>query len=106
MAFGVRAKKIKNQVRKNEELTGEEWRRRYMQTQHNTRVLVQAVESMEAELSRWRGGNAVPPSEWFSRDAYHKILSGDVMKEQEKSEEPTRKPKGGERPLFSHYPGL
>ncbi|CAD5221658.1 unnamed protein product [Bursaphelenchus xylophilus] len=72
LMFGQRAKTIKNVVVVNQELTAAEWKRRYEQEREKVTQLRNQLKSLlnvEAELKRWRSGEKVPESEWFSVDA-------------------------------------
>lgn len=51
-----RAKTIKNSVMVNEELTAEEWKRRYEKEKEKNACLTGLVERYEAELAKWRAG--------------------------------------------------
>lgn len=61
-----RAKTIKNVVVVNEELTAEEWKRRYERERDKAMRLRSILLSMENEVKRWRTGERVPNSDWSS----------------------------------------
>lgn len=61
--FGKRAKTVKNVVCVNEELTAEEWKRRYEREKEKVARLKGKVEKLEAEVNRWRSGETVRPEE-------------------------------------------
>jgi kinesin family member 5 len=61
--FGKRAKTVKNVVCVNEELTAEEWKRRYEREKEKNGRLKGKLEKLEAELARWRAGEKVDVSE-------------------------------------------
>lgn len=51
-----RAKTIKNSVVVNEELTAEEWKRRFEKERDKNTRLKGIIERYEAELAKWRAG--------------------------------------------------
>lgn len=67
--FGRRAKTIKNVVTVNEELTAEEWKRRFEREREKCQRLRATVERQEAELRRWRTGDTVGKEEQVALDA-------------------------------------
>lgn len=52
----LRAKTIKNVVTVNEELTAEEWKRRYEKEKEKNAKLRGMLAKMDAELQKWRSG--------------------------------------------------
>ncbi|KAK3865873.1 hypothetical protein Pcinc_028540 [Petrolisthes cinctipes] len=85
--FGKRAKTIKNCVCVNEELTAEEWKRRYNKEKEKSTKLKAQVERMEAELARWRSGEKVSSEEQISVDMEKSMVSS-VVEEPKKPAAP------------------
>ena len=54
--FSHRAKTIKNVISVNEELTAEEWRKRYEKEKDKNHRLRGMLERYQAELMKWRAG--------------------------------------------------
>lgn len=65
LLFGQRAKTIKNTVMVNEELTAEEWKRRYEKEKEKNARLKGMLQRYEDELAKWRAGEAVTSDEQF-----------------------------------------
>lgn len=63
LEFGKRAKTIKNTVIVNEELTAEEWKRRFDKEREKVVKLKGQLSRAESELGRWRSGESVPTEE-------------------------------------------
>lgn len=63
LEFGKRAKTVKNVVCVNEELTAEEWKRRYEREKEKNGRMKGKLEKLEQELARWRAGETVTADE-------------------------------------------
>lgn len=61
--FGKRAKTIKNVVAVNEELTAEEWKKRYEKERDRNVKMKSKIEKLEEELRKWRSGQTVSADE-------------------------------------------
>lgn len=75
LLFGQRAKTIQNSVMLNEELTAEEWKRRYEIEKEKNARLKKLLEKYDLELARWRKGENVPSDEQASA----KEVAGDAL---------------------------
>ena len=63
LEFGKRAKTIKNVVAVNEELTAEEWKKRYEKERDRNVRCKAKIEKLEDELRKWRAGQTVSADE-------------------------------------------
>jgi len=61
--FGKRAKTIKNVVAVNEELTADEWKKRYEKERERNSKMKVRIEKLEEELRKWRSGQTVSADE-------------------------------------------
>ncbi|VDO66860.1 unnamed protein product, partial [Heligmosomoides polygyrus] len=66
LMFGQRAKTIKNVVQINEELTAEEWKRRFEKERDKVTRLSTMIQALNLEITRWRGGERVTEAEWIN----------------------------------------
>uniref|UniRef100_A0A0K2SWZ0 Kinesin-like protein n=2 Tax=Lepeophtheirus salmonis TaxID=72036 RepID=A0A0K2SWZ0_LEPSM len=57
--FGKRAKTIKNVVAVNQELTAEEWKKRYEKERDRNSKLKCKIDKLEEEIRKWRAGQTV-----------------------------------------------
>ncbi|CAF1616050.1 unnamed protein product, partial [Adineta ricciae] len=75
LEFGKRAKCIKNQVTVNEELTAEEWKRRWEKEREKVARLKGQLSRAEMELERWRRGETVTKDEQINLHDIDETLS-------------------------------
>ena len=61
--FGQRAKTVKNVICVNEELTAEEWKRRYEKEKDRVARIKGQLARAQLELDKWRSGESVQPDE-------------------------------------------
>lgn len=75
LEFGKRAKCIKNSVTVNEELTAEEWKRRWEKEREKVARLKGQLARAELELERWRRGETVTKDEQLNLNDVDETLS-------------------------------
>ena len=71
-----RAKTIKNSVVVNEELTAEEWKRRFEKERDKNARLKGIIERYEAELAKWRAGR-LACQHFLHTEMLHRSMLGD-----------------------------
>jgi len=75
LEFGKRAKCIKNSVTVNEELTAEEWKRRWEKEREKVARLKGQLARAELELERWRRGETVTKEDQINLNDTDETLS-------------------------------
>ncbi|XP_050304320.1 kinesin heavy chain [Anthonomus grandis grandis] len=88
LEFGKRAKTVKNVVTVNEELTAEEWKRRYEKEKEKVARLKGKVEVLEAELNRWRAGETVKAEEQVNLNDINEAITPSSATEESVVEAP------------------
>merc|ERR1712178_456068 len=83
MAFGVRAKSIKNSVTANVILTAEQWEKKYNKLEAQKNKLEKLYKAGKQELEKWRAGETVPEDQWGE-------LTADIIEESNNVETPNR----------------
>ncbi|KAK1798859.1 hypothetical protein P4O66_007141, partial [Electrophorus voltai] len=73
LLFGQRAKRIRNTVCVNLELTVEEWKKKYEKEKAKSRSLKDIVERLQRELNQWRRGTCVSVEEQLNNEEQSKI---------------------------------
>lgn len=68
LEFGKRAKTIKNVVAVNEELTAEEWKKRYEKERDRNVKAKDKIKKLEDELRKWRAGENVSADDQLNLD--------------------------------------
>jgi kinesin family protein 5 len=77
--FGKRAKTIKNVVAVNEELTAEEWKKRWGKERERNGKLKVRIEKLEAELKKWRAGEAVSAGDQMTLVEMEESMTASTM---------------------------
>lgn len=79
VGYSDRAKTIKNAVTVNEELTAEEWKRRYEKEREKALRYKTKLEIAEAELTRWRSGESVGQEEQVRPNSFYAIICEEIL---------------------------
>lgn len=80
--FLSRAKTVKNVVCVNEELTAEEWKRRYEKEKERAARWKGKAEKLEMELQRWRAGETVKVEEQVNlNEAIEPMVASTIVEE-------------------------
>ncbi|KAL5968263.1 Kinesin heavy chain [Taenia solium] len=68
--FGIRAKGLKNEVKRNFATKSSQWKRLYEKEHESVALLKSVIGRLEVEVGRWRRGERVPGCDWFKPEKY------------------------------------
>ncbi|KAL5110050.1 Kinesin heavy chain [Taenia crassiceps] len=68
--FGMRAKGLKNEVKRNFATRIYQWKRLYEKERESVAILKSVIDHLESEVWLWRRGERVPGCDWFKPEKY------------------------------------
>lgn len=73
--FGSRAKRLRTEIRRNLMTRTTQWKKLYEKEHEGVALLKSIVNQLESEVTRWRRGESIPDSDWFTREKYAGLVN-------------------------------